>query len=64
MPKVHRLWFTDDFKSQAVLLTDSLGRAVVARTLGMSRRGSRVSWVYLTRVPSESLLVLKRSARV
>ena len=36
MQKVHRRRFTDDFKSQAVLLADSLGRTAAARKLDMS----------------------------
>lgn len=36
MHKVPRRRFTDDFKSQAVVLSDSIGRAAAARKLGIS----------------------------
>lgn len=44
MRKVQRRRFTDDFKSQAVILSDSLGRTAAARKLGMSVK-TLANWV-------------------
>lgn len=44
MRKVQRRQFTDDFKSQAVILSDSLGRTAAARKLGMSVK-TLANWV-------------------
>lgn len=44
MQKVQRRRFTDDFKSQAVILSDSLGRTAAARKLGMSVK-TLANWV-------------------
>ncbi len=44
MRKIQRRRFTDDFKSQAVILSDSLGRTAAARKLGMSVK-TLANWV-------------------
>lgn len=44
MKPISRRRFTDDFKSQAVTLSDSLGRTAAARKLGISVK-TLANWV-------------------
>jgi transposase len=48
MNKSPRRRFTDDFKAQAVALSDSVGRTTAARQLGMSVK-TLTNWVGATR---------------
>jgi len=48
MHKQPRRRFTDDFKAQAVTLSDSVGRTTAARQLGMSAK-TLANWVAIGR---------------
>ena len=48
MQKVSRRRFTDDFRSQTVALSESMGRAAAARKLGISVK-SLANWVATAR---------------
>ena len=60
MHKASRRSFTDDFKNQAVALSDSLGRTAAARKLGISVK-SLANWVADAK-PSAAVRTSKRRA--
>lgn len=49
MKTIPRRYYTDDFKSQAVTLSDQVGRTTAARQLGMSVK-TLAKWVAATRL--------------
>jgi transposase len=60
MHKVSRRSYTDDFRNQAVALSDSLGRTAAARKLGISVK-SLANWVAEAK-PSTAVRSSKRRA--